>query len=246
MLFSIAHLPRPALDRLAPQRPLRPGLVSVVLLLGGVYWAYSGALKPSWLDVQLSERKPLQDQLIAAEDGINKGGRLRALFVELSGYPAVGVTAAGGFARTYPGTIVDLMGLNTLSIAHHRGARKGFYGHTAFEKDAFFNLPRIDLLIAAPPIPPRTKSFGSVALKGLLDDPRFFSKWRYGRLFRSGDEEGGFQAFYSAVLVDSLAKTGRYGFREAMIWSGKRWVLSANADSALTGRGADSGFTSGR
>jgi hypothetical protein len=238
MLFLIARLPPLILGRLAPQRPFRPGLVSVVLLLGGVYWAYSGALKPSWLDVQTSERKPLQDQLIAAEDGINKGSRLRALFAELSEYPAVGVIAAGGFARTYLGRIVDLMGLNTLSIAHHRGARKGFYGHTAFEKDAFFGLPRIDLLDGAPPIPPKTKSFASIALKGLLDDPRFFGKWRYGRLYRSGDEEGGFQAFYSAALVDGLVETGRYRFRETMTWSGNRWVL---ADSTQVRRGADSG-----
>ena len=238
MLFLIARLPPLIIGRLAPQRPLRPGLVSVVLLLGGVYWAYSGVLKPSWLDVQTSERKLLQDQLIAAEDGINKGSRLRVLFAGLSECPAVGVTAAGGFARTYPGRIVDLMGLNTLSIAHHRGARKGFYGHTAFEKDAFFSLPGIDLLDGAPPIPPKTKSFASIALKGLLDDPRFFGKWRYGRLYLSGDEEGGFQAFYSAALVDGLVETGRYRFRETMTWSGNRWVL---ADSTQVRRGADSG-----
>jgi arabinofuranosyltransferase len=231
VLFLIARLPKPMVSRLASQRPLRPGLVSVVLLLGGVYWAYSGALKPSWLDVQVSERKPLQDQLIAAEDGINKGSRLRALFAELSDYPAVGVIAAGGFARTYPGRIVDLMGLNTLSIAHDRGARRGFYGHTAFEKDAFFSLPRIDLLDAAPPTPPGTKNFASVALKGLLNDPRFFSKWRYGRLYRSGNEEGGFKAFYSAGMVDSLEETERYRFREVMTWSGKKWVLATGTDS---------------
>jgi hypothetical protein len=240
VLFLIARLPPLALGRLVPQRPLRPGLVSVVLLLGSVYWAYSGAHKPSWLDVQASERKLLQDQLVAAEDGINKGSRLQALFAEMSEYPAVGVIAAGGFARTYPGRIVDLMGLNTLSIAHHRGARRGFHGHTAFEKDAFFSLPRIDLLDVAPPVPPKTRSFASVALKGLLDDPRFFSKWRYGRLFRSDDEDGGFQAFYSKGLVDSLEKTGLYRFRETMMWSGTKWALAAGPDSVQVGRGADS------
>jgi hypothetical protein len=244
-LFSIARLPRLVLDRLAPQRRLRPGLVSVVLLLGGIYWAYSGAVRPSWLDVQVSERKPLQDQFIAAEDGINKGSRLGVLFAGLSEYPAVGVTAAGGFARTYPGRIVDLMGLNTLSIAHHRGARRGFYGHTAFEKEAFFNLSRIDLLDGAPPIPPKTKSFASVALKGLLDDPRFFSKWRFGRLYLSGNEEGGFQAFYSAALVDGLDETGRYRFRETMTWSMNRWVLASGTDSAPVLRAAGSSPNTG-
>ena len=239
MLFLIARLPPLIPGRLAPQRPLRPGLVSVVLLLGGIYWAFSGAYKPSWLDVQVSERKPLQDQLIAAEDGISKGSRLRELFAGMAEYPAIGVTAAGGIARTYPGRIVDLMGLNTLSIAHHRGARHGFHGHTAFEKDAFFSLPRIDLLDAAPPVPPRTKSFASVALKGLLDDPRFISKWRYGRVYRSDDEGGGFEAFYDAGLVESLVETGQYRFRETMRWSGKRWDLVAGGDSVQVRRGGD-------
>jgi hypothetical protein len=231
MLFLIARLPKLVLDRLAPQRPLRPGLVSAVLLLGSMYWAYSGAEKPSWLDLQVSERKLLQDQLIAAEDGVRKGTLLRELFAFMPEYPAVGVTAAGGIARTYPGRIVDLMGLNTLSIAHHRGARRGFHGHTAFEKDAFFSLPRIELLDAAPPIPPKTKSFASVALKGLLDAPRFFSKWRYGRLCRYGDEGGGFEAFYLAGLVDRLEETGEYRFHETMVWSGRLWVLADSADS---------------
>jgi arabinofuranosyltransferase len=231
VLFLIARLPSLVIHGLAPERPLRPGITTVVLLLGSVYWAYSGAVKPSWLDVQISVQKPLQDQFIAAEDGINKGMHLRALFAEASDYPAVGVIAAGGFARTYPGRIVDLMGLNTPSIAHHRGPRRGFHGHTAFEKDAFFSLSRIDLLDVAPPIPPKTKSFATVALKGLLDDPRFFSKWRYGRLCLSREEESGYQAFYSGGLIDSLVRTGRYRFDETMRWSGK-WVLVGRVDSA--------------
>jgi hypothetical protein len=131
---------------------------------------------------------------------------------------------------------------------HHRPDEpgRGFYGHTAFEKDAFFGLPRIDLLDGAPPIPPKTKSFASVALKGLLDDPRFFTKWRYGRLYRSGDEESGFQAFYSEGLVDSLEQTGRYRFRETMTWSGKRWVLATGMYSGQASYGTDSGSTRGK
>jgi arabinofuranosyltransferase len=231
LLFLIARLPRLITDRLVQRRALRLGSASAFLLLVGTYWAYSGAIYPSWRDIQARDRKPLHDQLVAAEDGINEGSRLRELFADLPEYPSIGVTAAGGIARTYPGRIVDLMGLNTLSIAHHRGARRGFQGHTAFEKDMFFSLPRIDLLIASPPAPPKTKSFASVALKGLLEDPRFFRNWRYGRLCRPRDAEGGFQAFYFAGLVDSLGETGRYRFREIMTWSGKRWVLATETDS---------------
>jgi len=228
VLFLGARLPTGILNRLASRGLPKPGFAPVLLLLGLAYWGYSGAHRPSWLDVQVSQLKLLQDQIRAAEDGIQEGSRLRALFSGSPDYPAVGVTAAGGIARTYPGRIVDLMGLNSLEIAHHAGARRGFRGHTAFEKEAFFSLPRIDVLDAAPPVPPRTVSFATFALKGLLDDPRFVREWRYGVVYLSGDEAVGFKAFYSARFIDSLEGTGRYQFRETMKWS-NRWVL---ADSA--------------
>jgi len=233
VLFLVARLPRRILWRPAPQRPLKRRFAAVVLLLGAVYLAYSGAHRPSWLDVQVSGGKPLQDQFHAAEAGIEKGLLFRSLFSGLPDYPAVGVIAAGGIARTYPGRIVDLMGLNTLSIAHHRGARRGFEGHTAFEKGAFFALPRIDLLDVAPPVPPKTRNFASVALKGLLDDPRFVREWRYGVLCLSGDQTSRFQAFYSARFIDSLEDTRRYRFRETMRWS-ERWVTVDSAGNIGT------------
>jgi arabinofuranosyltransferase len=223
VLFLAARLPDGAIGWLARERRPRPRFAAVVLLMGLVYLAYSGAHKPSWLDVQVSRLKPLQDQIRAAEDGIQEGSRLRALFSGLRGYPAVGATAAGGIARTYPGRIVDLMGLNSLEIAHHPGARRGFQGHTAFEKDAFFNLPEIDVLDVAPPVPPRTVSFATFALKGLLDDPRFIADWRYGVVRLPGDEAGGFEGFYSTRFIERLERTGRYQFSETMRWSG-RWI----------------------
>jgi arabinofuranosyltransferase len=229
VLFLASRLPTGILDRLASPGLLKPRLAPVLLLLGLAYWAYSGAHRPSWLDVQVSQLKPLQDQIHAAEEGIQQGSRLRELFSGLSDYPAIGVTAAGGIARTYPGRIVDLMGLNSLVIAHHPGARRGFRGHTAFEKEAFFGLPGIDVLDAAPPVPPRTVSFATFALKGLLDDPRFVAGWRYGVVSLPGEEAGGFKAFYSVRLIESLEATGRYRFRETMRWS-NRWVLVDSTD----------------
>lgn len=124
------------------------------------------------------------------------------------------------------------MGLNSLEIAHHPGARRGFKGHTAFEKEAFFSLPEIDVLDAAPPVPPKKVSFATFALKGLLDDPRFIAAWRYGVVYLPGDEAGGFEAFYSARFLGSLESTGRYRFHETMRRS-DRWVPVARTDSAV-------------
>jgi arabinofuranosyltransferase len=216
VLFLVARMPPGILDRLAAARLPKPGLTFAVLLAGLAYWTYSGAGKPSWLDAEVSPHKVIKDQFQGAEASIQDGSHLRALFSGSPVYPTVAVTAAGGIARTYPGRIVDLMGLNTPEIAHYRGKRRGFKNHAAFEKEMFFRLPTMDVLLAAPPVPPMRKNFASTALKGLLDDPGFVREWRYGVLSRCGDTAGGFKAFYSSRLIDSLEAKGRYRFRETM------------------------------
>ena len=241
VLFLIARLPLGGIECLAPRRRPKPGLAAAVLLMGLVYWAYSGANDPSWLQADLDPQKVIKDQFTAADGGIKDGSRLRALFSGSERFPAVGVTAAGGIARTYPGRIVDLMGLNTPVIAHRPGARRGFKNHAAFEKDAFFEIGDIDVLVASPPVPPATSSGVSRALKGLLDDTRFVSDWRYGVLYLTKDDVSDFEAFYPVRFIDSLEGTGRYRFRETMRWSGKRWVVADGTDSVQVGRGTDSG-----
>ena len=218
VLFLVSRLPTPSLGWLTPSGLARHRLAAAVVLGGLAYWAYSGAYKPSWMDADMSQHKVIKDQFEAAEAGMQEGGSLRRLFAGLGEYPVLGVTAAGGIARTYPGRIVDLMGLNTPSIAHRPGARRGFKNHAAFERDVFFEVGRIDLLLASPPIPPARSTGVSRALKGLLDDPRFTSQWRYGVLRPSGDTAVGFAAFFSAQFLESLARTDRYRFTETMRW----------------------------
>jgi arabinofuranosyltransferase len=125
------------------------------------------------------------------------------------------------------------MGLNTSTIAHYRGNRKGRKNHAAFEKDAFFKLGRIDMLLVSPPVPPDTVNFASYVLKGLMDDPMFVKKWRYGLLRSSGAVSDTIEAFYSAGFVDSLEATARYQFRETMKWSNK-WAAVDSTDGAGT------------
>jgi arabinofuranosyltransferase len=237
VLFLVARLPTGILGRLATARLPKPGLAFAVLLAGLAYWAYSDASKPSWMDAENNNRELVRNDLSITEDGMQQGRLLRALFSGSSGYPTVAVIGAGGIARTYPGRIVDLMGLNTPEISHYRGDRKGERNHAGFEKEPFFRLPGVDVLIAVPPVPPITRNFATIVLKGLLDDPRFVSKWRYGTLHLSGDEAGGFKAFYTSRLIDSLEATGRYQFRAAMKWSGKWVVDSTNSIDSHRGGG---------
>ena len=223
VLFLVVRVPAVSLNRLVPGGIPKYRLATAILLLGTVYWAYSGAHKPSWLECEAGNRKVIYYDFAIAEGSMREGRLLRVLFARLPCYPTVAVTAAGGFARVYQGRIVDLFGLNTPEIAHFRGDRKGTKNHAAFEKEPFFSLPGIDLLIAAPPAPPHTENFLSGALKGLLDDPRFVREWRYGVVYLSEDENGGFEAFYSLRFLAGLERTDHYLFRETMKWSGK-WV----------------------
>ena len=225
VLFLIAWSPARASAQLAsllrPDRHLVPFCFLSVLL---AYWACDLSQAPSWSSIRdRNNRSPIWYEFSIAETGIRTGKKLSGLFAGARALPTIGVITAGGIARTYPGRIVDLMGLNTSAIAHDRGDRKGVKDHAAFEKDAFFKLGRIDVLLAFPPVPPDTTSYDSRVLKGLLDDPRFVEKWRYGLLYPSGSENDSVVAFYSAGFVDSLETTARYRFRETMRWS-HRWV----------------------
>ena len=230
VLLLIAWSPAGASAQLAsllqPKRYLIPSCCLSLLL---AFWAYHYLQQPSWSSFR--DASPIQYQFSLTEGGIRTGRRLSGLFAGAATLPTIGVYKAGGVARTYPGRIVDLMGLNTPAIAHYRGDRKGRKNHAAFEKDAFFKLGRIDVLLASPPVPPDTVSFASYVLKGLMDDPRFVERWRYGLLRSSGAEGDAFEAFYFSGFVDSLEATARYQFRETMKWSNK-WIVVDSIDGA--------------
>ncbi|MCX6844929.1 MAG: hypothetical protein NTX53_21925 [candidate division WOR-3 bacterium] len=226
MAWSPAGASAPLASLLRLKRHLVPSCFLSLLL---AYGAYHFLQAPSWSSIR--DTRPIRGEFFIAENGIRTGKRLSGLFAGAATLPTIGVYAAGGVARTYPGRIVDLMGLNTPAIAHYPGDHKGIKNHAAFEKDAFFKLGRIDLLLASPPVPPETANFGSRAFKGLMYDPRFVREWRYGLLYLSGDQDDGLEAFYYARYVDSLVATARYQFRETMKWSNK-WVAVDSAGGA--------------
>jgi len=194
----------------------RLAAVGIVL----AYWLSSYAFEDSWSSMRW--RSPIAHEFRIAEEGIARGKSLKLLFSERGQYPAIGVITAGGIARTYPGRIIDLMGLNNSYIAHFKGDRKGMKNHAAFEKEAFFHVAP-DVLLASPPVPPQTNNLYSVWLKGLLDDSRFAAEWRYGKLSSKQDSGRSEVAFFKKSFLDSVSAGSGLEFRDTMIWS-NRWV----------------------
>lgn len=184
------------------------------------YWFFAYSSSFSWSSMRWGS--PIAHEFRISEGGMKTGSRINHLFLDSERRPSVGVITAGGIARTYTGRIVDLMGLNNITIAHSAGDRKGQKNHAAFEPEAFFHVEP-DILIASPPVPPDTNNCDNVWLKGLLEDSRFTSRWRYGTLSRKGDSESSLSAFVKGCFLDEMLAHSGMDFRDTMIWSNK-WV----------------------
>jgi hypothetical protein len=191
-------------------------LVVFVPVIG--YGFYSVAFRHSWDDVQCYG-STMKHEFSISENGIKQGNTLVKIFVENNYLPSIGVITSGGIARTYPGPIVDLMGLNNSLIAHFKGDRKGIKNHAAFEKDTFFMLD-IDLLLFAP------TGWGSKQLKGLCEDPRFTGEWLYGEFSLKNNPKYSIKALARSSFLSKIKNNPNLEYRVEMIWLGKlkKWV----------------------
>jgi arabinofuranosyltransferase len=82
--------------------------------------------------------------------------------------PSVGVIVAGGFALGYHGTVIDLMGLNTVAMGHSPAPRVGFRDHAAFDPAVFFTLSP-DIVLLSLWSPQRPDWFEFPMLSGVFD-----------------------------------------------------------------------------
>ena len=82
--------------------------------------------------------------------------------------PSVGVIVAGGFALGYHGTVIDLMGLNSVAMGHSPAPRVGFRDHAAFDPAVFFTLSP-DIVLLSLWSPQRPDWFGFPMLSGVFD-----------------------------------------------------------------------------
>jgi hypothetical protein len=192
------------------------------LTVGAViaYWLFTYSSDFSWSSMRWSS--PIAYEFRIAEGGMANGRNMNHIFVATRPLPNIGVISAGGIARTYTGPITDLMGLNNSLIAHFKGDRKGVKNHAAFEREVFFNVEP-DILLASPPVPPETNNCFTVWLKGLMDDPQFTGRWRYGILSRKDDSEYLQRAFVKKDFLEQLPSNSGVEFRDTMIWSNK-WL----------------------
>ena len=161
-------------------------------------------------------RAHMRHEFRLAAHGIHEGRVLTRLFAALDEPPRVGTITAGGFARTYRGPIVDLMGLNDLTIAHHPGARKGLKNHAAFEPEIFGRL-NVDVIRALP------VGRAEGELKGLQRRPDFAAAWRCGRLALRNDPSCSAEMLVRKSFLDRALKTGTLSFADTYVWTGALW-----------------------
>jgi len=191
--------------------------VAVVTL----YWLLMFGWDLSWGTTRWS-KSPMRFDFSMVPQLMERGRTLEQLFNQLPDYPAVGVIAAGGLARTYPGRIVDTMGLNTPEFAHHREDRTGIRSHSAFDADVFFSIEP-DVLLVPPPDPGGEEDFSTIVLRGLFFDPRFVERWRYGKLSLHEQPDVAMTEFFRADFVDGLLESGAFVFDDVLFWTGEVW-----------------------
>jgi 4-amino-4-deoxy-L-arabinose transferase-like glycosyltransferase len=185
---------------------------SIIILLFALFM-FLGYSDSSWKN--MIKKSPLDFQFRIAERYMKRGEIIRNIFSQTGYMPSVGVISAGGIARSYPGKIFDLMGLNNEAMAHCSGDRKGIRGHSAFQKDEFFK-EKPDILIASPPIPPATENFFTKVLNNLYMEPEFIEGWRYGTAALKNDPENSITAYINVNCIYVIKKSNNASFKPIM------------------------------
>jgi arabinofuranosyltransferase len=130
------------------------GLPFGLLLLGWVFFPFTANMR---------------HEFRIAQKGRDTGAALTEMFKAQPNYPAVAVITAGGFKLAYAGRVDDLMGLNSVEMAHASETRTGFRNHAGFNRDVFYRWYP-DLLLCGDSI-----QFDTMVLNGLQQEEAFNS-----------------------------------------------------------------------
>ncbi len=158
---------------------VRAGLLALVLC-GWVLFYFTG-----WMTHEFR----------IAREGRETGEALATMFDDMDTLPSVATITAGGSKYAYPGTVLDLMGLNATEMAHAPGPRTGFKNHTAFNPDVFYAWHPDILLCGEDP------EFDAYVLKGLLSEDRFKQRYVKLELQRNGRVV---KAYYSHGFLEQV------------------------------------------
>ncbi len=137
----------------------------------------------------------LRHEFRIAGNGREAGAALTAMFDDMLPQPSVAVITAGGVKFAYPGTVMDLMGLNATAMAHAPGSRTGYKNHTAFNREVFYAWNPDILLCGEDP------EFDAYVLKGLPDEQRFRNEYMKMVMQRNGREV---EAYYSHAFIEQV------------------------------------------
>ena len=152
----------------------------------------------SWTSVVSEGNSPIAHEFKIAEGGRTLGDSLNIIFNEFNFAPTVGTVTAGGLARTYKGTIYDLMGLNNSQMAHDSIEREGFRNHAIFDKEIFLSW-HVDVLLVSP------ESWGmDVALKGLSSDEQFAHEYTYGCIVKNSLKSSEVCAYFRDEFISNI------------------------------------------
>jgi hypothetical protein len=159
---------------------------------------------------------PFANQFEIAKSGRDLGDFARELFAAQVTLPSIGAITAGGLKYTYPGEIVDLMGLNNTLMAHNGGKRIGIKNHAAFEAVTFYQLePAIldPIVLKSGEIGPlaRPNSFDNRVLRELTIESRFLERYNLAEV-RSATATGNtsLMAWYRIDFLQSLEASRQF------------------------------------
>ena len=137
-----------------------------------------------------------------AKQGRERGILLADIFDGLEMYPSLGTITSGGIKMTYPGEVIDLLGLNNLQMGHSSGLREGIKNHAAFNKKVFFHQrPQIVRSSCNP--------LNALYLPGLSEDPEFQRLYQCATVKRIG-EKGKYQGFFRNDFLLQLSEDVRF------------------------------------
>ena len=144
--------------------------------------------------------------------------------------PSVGVIVAGGFALTYEGPVIDLMGLNNVAMAHSPGPRVGFRNHAAFHPDVFFQLAP-DIVLLSLWSSQRPDWFGFPMMSGVFDHlPESTADYWSRRAVSMAAFDG---AILKGLLRQPRMADG-YAWASVRPSAGGRWVHAIFSRTCLT------------
>lgn len=193
--FGYARFLQPVMPVMLASVPLllkRIGFEAVVMAVTIITLAQSPTL---FARVKYGESK-IKQQWAIAEGSRGEAERTRAFFSDLHVKPSIGVLSAGGFAWSYDGEVLDLLGLNNVEMAHRSPVKNPgvLKNHASFNFDVFMmqspdivRISWIDKFDCKNPNEADLRWLNAGLLK-LDKEPRFQENYKWSCIQKTGHE----------------------------------------------------------